>query len=98
MNSAGTGRSISTIRVIFTRPTCQLSIALTSPGSRLCDRLGRRGEVRAGEDEDEAGDSASARALAEDGDAQADREQRVEVRHDERAAGAELGYQHAVED
>src|SRR5688500_3863696 len=33
MNSAGTGRSISTIRVIFTRPTCQLSISFASPWS-----------------------------------------------------------------
>src|SRR5215469_14449927 len=31
MNLAGTGKSISTMRVIFARPTCQLSIALTPP-------------------------------------------------------------------
>jgi hypothetical protein len=29
MAMTGTGKSISTMRVIFTRPTCQLSIALT---------------------------------------------------------------------
>jgi hypothetical protein len=35
MNLTGTGKSISTMRVIFTRPTCQFSIALTPPRSRL---------------------------------------------------------------
>jgi hypothetical protein len=30
----GTGESISTMRVIFTRPTCQLSIALTPSPAR----------------------------------------------------------------
>jgi hypothetical protein len=35
MTLAGTGKSISTMRVIFTRPTCQLSIALTPPRSRF---------------------------------------------------------------
>ncbi|MGH8290935.1 MAG: hypothetical protein ACREV7_18300 [Steroidobacteraceae bacterium] len=35
MNMRGTGKSISTMRVIFTQPTCQLSIALTPPRSRF---------------------------------------------------------------
>ena len=35
MSVAGTGKSISTMRVIFTRPTCQLSIALTTARSRF---------------------------------------------------------------
>jgi hypothetical protein len=45
MTFAGTGKSISTMRVIFTRPTCQLSIALTAPRfkARPDGRLGARG-------------------------------------------------------
>jgi hypothetical protein len=35
MTEAGTGKSISTMRVIFTRPTCQLSSALTPLRPRL---------------------------------------------------------------